>query len=169
MVIGNRLFTTAFFTIRAVEAEQLKTVKLILSTQTGQNTISIQKNSTKETALMIACQKGLHEIIQVIMEISNIDINLGLCDKESRNIFHHAAKDDEILSVMINICQREVCISPLKVEILFSINLKIWSCDSAFTSRTNVASKVQHKNIRDLSLPQTIQQRVFARNMNSVF
>ena len=61
---------------------------------------------------MIACQKGFHRIVQLIMEISNIDIDLGLCDTNSRNVFHHAAKDDAILSVMIDICRRrEVGIS----------------------------------------------------------
>jgi hypothetical protein len=53
---------------RATEAEQRDIVKLILSKDSGKKTLSWQKTSTKETALMIACKKGFHEIVKFIME-----------------------------------------------------------------------------------------------------
>lgn len=62
---------------------------------------------TKETALMIACKKGLLEIVQFMLETSDTDI-LAEMDGVGRNAFHHAAKNDAILSLMIDVGKRTV-------------------------------------------------------------
>ena len=70
---------------------------------------------------MIACKLGFHEIVKFIMENSDTDINLGLTDQDSRTVFHHAAKHDETLSVMIDICRRTVCM--LSKMVLFMVDV----------------------------------------------
>ncbi|CAB4020012.1 transient receptor potential cation channel subfamily A member 1-like, partial [Paramuricea clavata] len=92
--------------MKATEAEQLDIVELILSKDSGKKTLSWQKTSTKETALMIACKKGFHKIVKFIMENSDTNMNLGQKDKHDSNVFHHAAKHDNLLCVMIDICRR---------------------------------------------------------------
>jgi hypothetical protein len=63
---------------------------------------------------MIACKKGFHNIVmfimKFIMENSDTNMNLGQKDQNDSNIFHHAAKHDNTLCVMIDICRRTVCI-----------------------------------------------------------
>jgi hypothetical protein len=59
---------------------------------------------------MIACKFGFYEIVEFIMEISDTDMNLGQTDMDGRNVFHHAAKHDAILAVMVDICGRMVCV-----------------------------------------------------------
>ena len=58
---------------------------------------------------MIACKKGFHKIVKFIMENSDTDMNLDQKDQNDSNIFHHAAKHDNTLCVMIDICRRTVC------------------------------------------------------------
>ena len=53
---------------------------------------------------MITCKKGFHEIVKFIMENSDTDMNLDQKDQDDSNVFHHAAKHDNILCVMIEIC-----------------------------------------------------------------
>ena len=69
---------------------------------------------------MIACKFGFHKIVKFIMENSDTDINLALTDQASRTVFHHAAKHDETLSVMIDICRRTVCMLS-KIMVLFVV------------------------------------------------
>ena len=94
---------------RATEARQPDIVKLILSTDSGKNTLSRPKESTKETPLIVACKLGFDEIVECIMENSDKVIKLDQTDKNGKTVFHHAAKHDEILSVMIDTCSRMVC------------------------------------------------------------
>ncbi len=58
---------------------------------------------------MIACKLGFHEIVKFMMEKSDTDTILDQKDQDKRNVFHHAAKHDDILCVMIDICKSMVC------------------------------------------------------------
>ncbi|XP_028402404.1 ankyrin repeat domain-containing protein 50-like [Dendronephthya gigantea] len=91
--------------IRAIEAKQFGVVRLILSTPCGIRTLTEKKVDTKETALMIACKKGF-EIVEFMLETSTDTDLLVEQDRVGRNAFHHAAKNDTIFSLMIDVCKR---------------------------------------------------------------
>ena len=83
---------------RAIEANQNEVAKRLLEIEVN-GTMSQKEKPTYETALIHACKLQNYDIIIKIMEISDND--LSIVDADERNIFHHAAKHDEVLSIII--------------------------------------------------------------------